>query len=164
MLAINLLLSTLVSFSAIAAARSSSPWSVHRSHQRKHHGIAVRQDAEGDGSAGPDGTGADPAQAPVIGGGIAMYDSTPQVTALNVTVEGDLCQIPPAPQGISKTELGAVKRYIAYWSVYHGLGKGKLPDPKQMEGMTHLVLCMSYLIALMFYLGRLGEELTRKPL
>lgn len=77
-----------------------------------------------------------------------------QPKATEVEAKGDLCTLPSAPADISKPAASEGKRYIAYSSVYHGVGLGQLPDPSQLEGMTHLILCKLFAVI----------TLTRQPL
>jgi hypothetical protein len=54
---------------------------------------------------------------------------------------GDLCALPKIPAGIKKPAAAESKRFVAYYSSYHGIQEQQ-PDAAQLKGVTHLVLGM----------------------
>lgn len=71
------------------------------------------------------------------------------VPAENVTSVGPVgdggpeCSLGVIHSGLQKAPASTQKRFVAYWSAYHGTNKGgqfTLPSKTQLDGVTHLIL------------------------
>lgn len=68
-------------------------------------------------------------------------ESTGTVVPPGDQTGGD-CALPSIPAGITKAAPASGKRFVAYYSSYHGIS-GQEPSATQLNGVTHLILGMS---------------------